>query len=140
MTCQFPDQRVTDSALRDRAAATLRRIRNLASPIIAPRAAEMWAALPADSKTGAERDAARADPTLDWRLATQDGRFAAFLDCRAIAILVGHDPGAFLDGVVFAAAVAGLTLRPETGRSPGDPAPGTVGEFVADPGRKSQWN
>src|SRR5262249_49802440 len=67
VTRQFPDQRMTDSALRDRAAATLRRIREMALPIIERRADEMWSALRADSKTSAERDAARADPTLDWR-------------------------------------------------------------------------
>jgi len=140
VTCQFPDQRVTDSALRDRAAATLRRIRDVASPIIAPRAAEMWAALPADSKTSAERDAARADPTLDWRLAAQNGGFAAFLDCRAISILVGHDPGAFLDGVVFAVGWAGWTDAEARDRQVSQVIRllETVGGFLADPGRKSR--
>lgn len=142
VTSQFPDQRVTDSALRDRAGATLRRIRDLASPIIAPRAAEMWAALPADSKTSAERDAARADPTLDWRQATQDGRFAAFLDCRAIAILVSHDPAAFLDGEVFATGWAGWTDAEARDRQVSQVIRllETAGEFLADPGRKSRMD
>src|SRR5262249_56450216 len=82
-------------------------IREMALPIIERRADEMWSALRADSKTSAERDAARADPTLDWRLATRDGRFAMFLDCGAIATLVAHDPAAFLDGKVFTTGWAG---------------------------------
>jgi hypothetical protein len=140
VTCQFPDQRVTDSALRDRSAAALRRIRDLVSPIIAARAAEMWAALPAESKTSAERDAARADPTLDWRLATQDGRFAMFLDCRAVAILVGHDPATFLDGAVFATGWVGWTDAEARDRQVSQVIRllETVGEFLADPGRKSR--
>lgn len=140
VTGQFPDQRVTDPALRDRAGATLRRIRDLASPIISARGAEMWAALPAASKTSAERDAARADPTLDWRRATQDGRFAVFLDCSAIAILLGHDPGAFLDGAVFVTGWAGWSDAEARDRQASHLIRllETVGEFLADPGRKSR--
>lgn len=140
VTCQFPDQRMTDAALRDRAAATLRRVRDLASPIIAGRAAEMWAALPSDSKTSAERDAARADPTLEWGLATRDGRFSAFLDCRAIAILARHDPGVFLDGAVFAVGWASWTDAEARDRQVSQVIRllETVGEFLADPGRKSR--
>lgn len=140
VTCQFPDQRVTDTALRDRVAATLRRILSLAVPIIERRAAEMWTALPADSKTAAERDAARADPTLDWRLATRDGKFAAFLDCRAIATLVGHDPAAFLDGKVFTTGWAGWSDAEARDRQVSQVIRllETVGEFQADPGRKSR--
>ncbi len=140
VTSQLPDQRMTDTALRDRASATLRRILGLASPIIERRAGEMWAALPADSKTTAERDAARADATLDWRLATQDGRFAMFLDCRAIAALVGHDPAAFFDGQVFTTAWAGWSDAEARDRQVSQVIRllETVAEFLADPGRKSR--
>jgi hypothetical protein len=140
VTCQFPDQRVTDTTLRDRVAATLRRIIGLASPIIERRAAEMWTALPADSKTAAERDAARADPTLDWRLATRDGKFATFLDCRAIATLVGYDPAAFLDGKVFTIGWAGWSDAEARERQVSQVIRllETVGEFQADQGRKSR--
>lgn len=140
VTCQFPDQRMTDTALRDRAAAALRRIRDLASPIIGQRPVAMWAALPADSKISAERDAARSDPTLDWPQATRDGRFAMFLDCRAIATLVSHDPAAFLDGHVFTTGFAGWG-DPETRDRQVSQVTRlleNVGEFVADPGRKSR--
>jgi hypothetical protein len=140
VTCQFPDQRMTDTALRDRASATLRRILGQASPIIESRAAEMWAALTADSKTSAERDAARADPTLDWRLATRDGTFAMFLDCHAIATLVSHDPAAFLDGKVFTTGWAGWSDAEARDRQVSQVIRllETIGEFLGDLGRKSR--
>ncbi len=140
VTCQFPDQRMTDTALRDRGAAALRSIRDLASPIIGERPAAMWAALPADSKIRAERDAARSDPTLDWPQATRDGRFAMFLDCRAIATLVSDDPAAFLDGHVFTTGYAGWG-DPETRERQVSQVTrllDNVGEFLADPDRKSR--
>jgi hypothetical protein len=140
VTCQFPDQRMTDTALRDRAAAILRRIRDLASPIIVRRPEAMWAALPAGSKIDAERDAARTEPTLDWPAATRDGTFAAFLDCRAIATLVSHDPAEFLDGHVFLSGWAGWSDSETKGRQVTQVTRllETVGEFLADPGRKSR--
>jgi hypothetical protein len=142
VTCQFPDQKTTDSALRDRAAAILRRIRDRASPIVTARAAEMWAVLPSESKTNAERDAARVDPTLDWRLAAQDGRFAAYLDCGAIAILVRYQPGAFMDGAVFTTGWASWTDPEARDRQVSQVIRllETVGEFLADPGRKSRMD
>jgi hypothetical protein len=140
VTSQFPDQRMTDSALRDRAAAILRRIHDLASPIIELQAEAMWAILSADSKTSAERDAARIEPTLDWRMATRDGRFITFLDCHGIATLVGHDPAAFLDGAVFAPRWAGWTDAETRNRQVSQVMRllETLGEFLADPGTKSR--
>jgi hypothetical protein len=142
VTCQFPDQRTTDSALRDRAAATLHRIRDLASPVIAGQAAEMWAILPNESKTSAERDAARAEPTLDWRAAAADGRFAAHLDCGAIATLVRHDPGAFLDGAVFTTSWASWSDDEARDRQASQVIRllETIGEFLSDPGHKSRMD
>jgi Histidine kinase-, DNA gyrase B-, and HSP90-like ATPase len=140
VTCQFPDQRTTDSALRDRAEATLRRVRDRSSPIVAARAAEMWASLPNEGKTRAERDAARVDPTLDWRAASQDGRFAVYLDCAGIATLVRHDPGAFLDGAVFTTSWAGWSDSQARDRQVSRVIRllETIGEFLADPGHKSR--
>jgi hypothetical protein len=140
VTSQFPDQRMTDTALRDRAASALRRIRDLAAPIIAKRPEAMWAALPADSKIDAERDAARTEPALDWPAATRDGAFAAFLDCRAIATLVSHDPAAFLDGHVFISGWAGWSDSETKERQVTQVTRllETVGEFLADPGHKSR--
>jgi hypothetical protein len=142
VTCQFPDQRTTDSALRDRAAATLRRVRDLASPIIAARAAEMWAALPNESKTSAERDAARAEQTLDWRAAVDDGRFAVYLDGDAIATVVRHDPGAFLDGAVFTTSWAGWSDPEAQDRQVSQVIRllETIGEFLSDTGHKSRMD
>ncbi len=70
----------------------------------------------------------------------QNGRFAAFLDCRAIATLVGHDPGAFLDGVVFAVGWPGWTDAEARDRQVSQVIRllETVGGFLADPGRKSR--
>jgi hypothetical protein len=142
VTCQFPDQRTTDSALRDRAAAALRRVRDLASPVIAARAAEMWTILPNESKTSAERDAARAEPTLDWRAAAADGRFAAHLDCGAIATLVRREPGAFLDGAVFTTSWASWSDPEARDRQVSQVVRllETIGEFLSDPGHKSRMD
>jgi hypothetical protein len=140
VTSQFPDQRVTVSALRDRAGTILARVRELIVPVVASRAAEMWAALPGERKTVAELDAARTTPNLDWREATRDGRFTAYLDCAAIALLVGHDPAAFLDGAVFTATWAGWSDEKARDRQVSQVTRllDTVGEFLADPGTKSR--
>jgi ribosomal protein L37E len=140
VTAQFPDQRSTSSALRDRAEATLRRIRDLIAPVAAARAAEMWASLPNDCKVAAERDAAQADPGLDWRVASRDGRFAAYLDCEAVAALVRHDPGAFLDGAVFTPSWSGWSDQQVRDRQVSQVVRllETVGEFLADPGPRSR--
>ena len=50
VTYQFPDQRTTASALNDRAEDVIRRIRDLAGPIIAAQAPEMWATPPTTAK------------------------------------------------------------------------------------------
>ncbi len=142
VTRQFPDQKTTESSLRDRAAATLRRITDLASPIISERPAEMWAALPRECKTRAERDAARADSTLDWNAATEDGGFVDYLDCGGIAALVRHDPGAFLDGAVFTTSWASWSDSDARERQLAQPVRllETIGQFLADPGRKSRMD
>jgi Histidine kinase-, DNA gyrase B-, and HSP90-like ATPase len=140
VTRQFPDQRTTATSLRDRAEAVIRRIRDLAGPIIAAQAPEMWATLPNDSKVTAEREAAKADPTLDWRAASRDGRFAAYVDCGAIAILVTHEPGAFLDGAVFTTTWAGWNDPQARDRQVAQVVRPleTIGEFLSDPGYKSR--
>ena len=100
----------------------------------------MWASLPNDSKVAAERDAAQADPGLDWRAASRDGRFAAYLDCGAVATLVRHEPGAFLDGAVFTPSWAGWNDQQARDRQVSQVVRllETVGEFLADPGPKSR--
>jgi Histidine kinase-, DNA gyrase B-, and HSP90-like ATPase len=140
VTCQFPDQRTTATALRDRAEDVLRRIRDLAGPIIEAQAPEMWATLPNDSKVAAEREAARVDPILDWRAASRDGKFAAYLDYGAVATLVTHEPGAFLDGAVFTTTWAGWNDPQARDRQVARVARllESTGEFLSDPGYKSR--
>jgi hypothetical protein len=140
VTFQLPDQRMTPSALRDRAEAVLRRVRDLIGPIVTARTEEMWTVLPNVSKTAAERHAAQADPTLDWRAATRDGRFAAHLDCEAIAVLLRHDPSAFMDGAVF---ITGWTAWSdpqvrERHVSQVIRLLQSVGDFLADPGDRNR--
>jgi hypothetical protein len=140
VTRQFPDQRTTPTALRDRADSTLSRIRDLMSPIVAKRSGEMWNALPSESKVTAEREAARTNPSLDWREATRDGGFTPYLDCAAIGLLVGEDPGAFLDGHVFTMKWAGWSDNEARDRQVSQVVRllDTIGEFLADPGAKSR--
>ena len=140
VTHQFPDQRMTASALNDRAEAVIRRIRDLASPIIAGQATEMWSVLSNDSKTTAEREAAKVDPTLDWRAASRDGRFADYLDCSALATLVTCEPGIFLDGAVFMATWTGWNDPQARDRQVAQVVRllQTVGEFLSEPGYKSR--
>jgi hypothetical protein len=140
VTAQLPDQRSTSSALRDRAEATLRRLRDLTAPVVKDRAAEMWASLPNEYKVAAERDAAQADPGLDWRAASTDGRFATHLGLAAIAVLVRHDPGAFLDGAVFTPNWSGWSDQQVRERQVSQVVRllEAVGEFLADQGPRSR--
>ena len=140
VTAQFPDQRTTPSALRERAEVILRRIHDLSAPLAASRSEEFWAALPNTSKTAAERDAARAEPSLDWPTATRDGSFTAYLSSEAIATLVSRDPGAFLDGAVFTLTWVGWTDPQARDRQVSQVVRllETVGEFLADPGPKTR--
>lgn len=140
VTSQFPDQRMTPSSLRDRAEAVLGRIRDLTAPAIAARAVDMWAALPQERKNAAEREAIRANQNMDWREATRDGGFTAYLDCAAIALLVAEDPGAFLDGVVFTVTWSGWSDSEAQERQVSQVVRllETTGEFLADQGTKNR--
>lgn len=140
VTKQFPDQRTTSSALRDRAEAALSRIRDQLAPIVAAHAQEMWAALSNESKVAAEQDAAKVHPTLDWRAASHDGRFAAHLDCDAIATLVSYDPGSFLDDAVFTISWSAWSDPQARSRHVSQVVRllQNIGEFLADPGYKSR--
>ncbi len=101
VTRQFPDQRLTDAALRERAETLLRRIRDAMVPAAEAAGKELWAELSLTSKEAAERNAASAAPRLDWKQATADGSFVAYLDGAGIAALVRLRPDLFLDGRVF---------------------------------------
>ncbi|MER6514507.1 ATP-binding protein [Nonomuraea sp. NPDC001636] len=140
VTRQFPDQRTTSSALRDRAESCLRRIRDLAGPVIGPAAADMWGRLPNESKLQAESEAARVDPRLDWLAATQDGRFSAYLSYEGIAALIRSAPAAFMDGKVFASAWASWTAAEARDRQVGHVARllETIGGFLSDHSFKSR--
>jgi hypothetical protein len=140
ITQQFPDQRTTDSALRERAMACLRRVRELAAPIISANASEMWSSLPNDDKLKAESDAARADSRLDWLAVTKDGRFSAHLGYEAFAALAKIHPKAFVDGAVFAVAWASWSADEARDRQVNEVARllETVGGFLADSGYKDR--
>jgi hypothetical protein len=140
VTREFPDQRTTPSTLRDRAEVVAGRIRELMSPIVTRRPSEMWTMLPFDRKITAEREAARNNPTLDWREATRDGRFAGYIDCAAIASMVDQEPGEFLDGMVFTAKWAGWSDEQARDRQVSQVVRllETVGEFLADPWTRSR--
>lgn len=140
VTRQFPDQRVTESALRDRADSLLGRVRELMTPIVALMANELWEAVPEEVRLRAERDAGRADASLDWPTVVKDGAFVAHLDAAGIAAVVRVRPAAFLDGAVFKTSWSGWsdtavkdrqvaqTVRPLE----------VVSEFLTDPGTKTR--
>ncbi|WP_328914434.1 MULTISPECIES: ATP-binding protein [unclassified Streptomyces] len=140
VTRQFPDQRVTESALRDRADSLLGRVRELMTPIVGPMAGDLWDALPERIRLRAEQDAGRADASLDWPTVVKDGAFVAHLDATGIAAVVRTRPADFLDGTVFTTSWSGWsdsavkerqvtqTVRPLE----------VVGEFLADPGGKTR--
>jgi hypothetical protein len=140
VTTQFPDQRTTLSALRDRVEAILGRIRDLVAPIAAVRAADLWAALPQSAKTAAELEASVSSPNLDWREAVKDGRFAAYLGYPAIALFVTEEPGSFLDKTVFTASWAGWSDQETRNRQVAQVVRllETSGEFLAGQGPMSR--
>ncbi|WP_436496162.1 ATP-binding protein [Actinokineospora sp. HUAS TT18] len=140
VTRQFPDQRVTESALRDRADSLLGRVRELMAPIVGPMAGELWEALPDEVRQRAERDAGRSNAALDWPTVLKNGAFVAHLDAAGIAAVVRAHPSRFLDGAVFRTSWSGWsdtavkdrqvtqTVRPLE----------VVGEFLAEPGTKTR--
>ncbi|WP_158634391.1 ATP-binding protein [Amycolatopsis sp. WAC 01375] len=140
VTRQFPEQRVTESALRDRADVLLSRVRELMAPIVKSITDELWILLPEEVKLCAERDAGRADPSLDWPAVIKEGGFVSHLDAVGIAAVIEARPAEFLDGKVFKTSWSGWSdtavkdrqvtqiLRPLE----------VVGEFLADPGTKTR--
>jgi hypothetical protein len=140
ITRQFPDQRTTDSALRDRAEACLRRIRDLAASTIAARPDDMWAALSVEDKNSAEAAASRADNRIDWLAATRTGAFSTHLSFEGYGALVRAFPADFLDGHVFTSAWTSWTADEARERQVGEVTRllETVGGFLADPGFKSR--
>ncbi|WP_168200543.1 ATP-binding protein [Allokutzneria sp. NRRL B-24872] len=140
VTRQFPDQRVTESALRDRADSLLGRVRELMAPIAGSMAGELWEALPEEIRLRAERDAGRADASLDWPAVIREGAYVSHLDAAGIAAAIRACPANFLDGAVFKTSWRGWsdaavkerqvtqTVRPLE----------VVGEFLAEPGAKTR--
>jgi hypothetical protein len=140
VTRQFPDQKVTESALRDRADSLLGRVRELMGPIVVSMAGELWDALPEEVRLRAERDAGRADGSLDWPAVVKDGAFVAHLDATGIAAVIRKNPAAFLDGAVFKTSWSGwsdLAVKERQVARTVRPLE-VVGEFVAEPGPKTR--
>ncbi|MGW4694342.1 ATP-binding protein [Kitasatospora cineracea] len=140
ITRQLPDQRITDAALRERAEGILRTVRELVLPIASKHPDDLWACLPQQGKLLAERQAARTEPKLNWRKATANGEFAAYLDAFALASLVRSRPEALLDGNVFAATWSDWNDPDAKNRQVGRIARllETAAEFLADSGRKGR--
>lgn len=101
VTVQFPDQRFTDAALRERTSALLSRVREGITRVGASRSAPLWASLPAGQKQAAEKHAAGADPRLVWPVATENGDFIAHLTPEGIAAIIRSHPELVMDGAVF---------------------------------------
>ncbi|MEU6614545.1 ATP-binding protein [Streptomyces parvus] len=101
VTQLFPDQRVTDAALRERADSLLDTVRGLMAPVVIEDAEGFWNELPEPCRLRAERDAGRANPSLDWSNAIKEGMFTPHLDASGIAFLIAYSPQHFLDGAVF---------------------------------------
>ncbi|MEU3242736.1 ATP-binding protein [Streptomyces sp. NPDC006875] len=101
VTLQFPDQRFTDAALRERASALLSRVREGIQQVGAARAASLWASLPTAEKQAAEKHAAGADPRLVWPVATENGDFIAHITAEGIAAIIRAHPELVMDGAVF---------------------------------------
>jgi hypothetical protein len=141
VTQQFPDQRVTESALRDRAAWLLNRIRDLMAPIVAESSAsELWKSLPDDVQAQVERDAGRTDPSLNWPTVVEEGTFVSYLDPTGIAAAVRAWPEAFLDGKVFTTSWSGWTDTAVKDRHVSQTIRPleVISEFLADLGAKSR--
>ncbi|MFF7235482.1 ATP-binding protein [Streptomyces collinus] len=140
ITRQFSDQRITDSALRERAESLLGRIRVLLAPLAGRHADDLWARLPQQGKLVAEREAARTEPKLDWRAATETGEFSAYLDAPSIAALVKARPDLLLDGRVFATTWSNWSDEATKARQVGRVARllDTIGEFLTNNGAKGR--
>ncbi|WP_234525278.1 MULTISPECIES: ATP-binding protein [unclassified Streptomyces] len=140
ITRQFSDQRITDSALRERAESLLDRIRGLLAPLAGQHAEDLWARLPQQGKLFAEREAARTEPKLDWRAATETGEFAAYLDASSIGALVRARPDLVLDGHVFATTWSNWSDEATKARQVGRVARllDTIGEFLTNNGAKGR--
>ena len=140
VTGQFPDQRMTDSSLRERADAVLRRIRDLAALVIADHASEMWVLLPLDSKLRAEREATRMDPRLDWLAASANGQFGKYLSYEGFASLTRGAPQYFMGGAVFSLPWASWSDDEARNRLVAHVIRlmETLGEFLDDPSHKGR--
>lgn len=136
VTGQFRDQRFTDSAMRERAAALMTRIRDGLESIGSSHAATLWASLPAEEKQSAERHAASTEPRLVWADATETGSFIPHLRPEGLAVLVRAHPALLLDGAVFSTTWSTWSDQAARDRQVDRLARllDTVGEFLANPG------
>lgn len=137
---QFPDQKISDAALRARAAGVLGTIRELLLPLAMARPGELWNLLPNASKRAAEREGASANPRLDWQAAASDGRFATYLDVAGVAELVRAVPELLLDGAVFTTTWGGWSDEATRERQVGHVIRSleTVAEFLAHTGARTR--
>ncbi|MCM3887346.1 ATP-binding protein [Frankia sp. R82] len=100
---RLPDQRFTDSALRQRIDGLLQRTREALTSVVAIReyAIALWNCLPISEKEYAERNAEATESSLVWSEATTDGRFMAHVGPGGVAAIIRSRPDLVLDGAVF---------------------------------------
>ncbi|MFG3710198.1 ATP-binding protein [Micromonospora sp. NPDC047730] len=101
ITARMPDQRFTDAALRQRIDALLQRIREALAPVATAHPGALWACLPIEAKSAAERNALATDPRTLWPDLTTNGGFVDYLGIDAVAAVVRTRPELVLDGTVF---------------------------------------
>jgi hypothetical protein len=141
ITQQFPGQRVTDSALRDRIETVLDNVRRrMRLQARADEPVDWWTALPDSCQLQAERAAGRADSALDWREAIKTGKFVDHLDAAGVAALIRAAPGRFLDGSVFSTTWASWSDADTKERQVAQVTRPfeVLYEFVVEQGRKSR--
>ncbi len=131
---QFPDQRFTDSAIRERAESLVSDACD-ALQVNVDISQELWLALSAGRKEATEVRAAGANADLDWGVVTRDGGFLQYLDASSLAELVRNDPGRMLDGQVFRTKYATWTSEDTRDRMAEGVARllDTVAEYLSDP-------
>ena len=131
---QFPDQRFTDAAIRERADSLVNGACVTLQGLHTAMSSQLWSALSALRKEATEVRAAAANADLDWGAATRDGTFIEFLDAYGLAELVRQLPAHLLDGQVFRTKYATWTSTETRDRAAERVARllDTVAEYLSD--------
>lgn len=95
-----PDRKLDHQVVRTRGESLLEEIRERLTPVVNSNPG-LWESLRASSKREAEKEALASSSTIDWKAATLNGDFAAYLTVPGILDLVKTYPKLILDGGVF---------------------------------------